>query len=138
MLLLSALTALSTILVARETQRELSRQLEKNGLALADTIETSSRAAILGNALMEEMIAQRLMDNARLLDQLLFSHLFDPKWLRAMTAMNHLSRVELLDREGRPYTPPAPPTGMLPMGGMMGRGPGPPGRPTRSARPTGR
>jgi len=120
-LLLSALTALFTILVARRTQQELSRQIEENGLALADAIETSSRAAILGNALMEEMIAQRLLDNARLLDQLLLSHPPDLKWLHAVTTMNHLSRVELLDRNGRPYTPPPP----LP--GMMGGAPMPPG-----------
>ena len=126
-LLLSALTALFTILVARETQRELSRQLEKNGLALADAIETSSRAAILGNALMEEMIAQRLLDNARLLDQLLLVRPPDAGWLRSMTAMNHLSRVELLDRDGHPYTPPPVPAAPPPMRGMMGRGPGPPG-----------
>lgn len=127
-LLLSALTALFTILMARRTQQELSRQLEENGHALADAIETSSRAAILGNALMEEMIAQRLLDNARLLDQLLLSHPPDSKWLRAVTTMNHLSRVELLDRDGRPYTPPSPPPGlMMPMHGMMGRGPARPG-----------
>jgi signal transduction histidine kinase len=125
-LLLSALTALFTILVARRTQQELSRQLEENGLALADAIETSSRAAILGNALMEEMIAQRLLDNARLLDQLLLVHPPDPKWLRAVATTNHLTRVELLDRNGRPYTPPPPPAGMMPMGRMMGRAPLPP------------
>ena len=119
-LLLSALTGLFTSLVARQTQRELSRQLERNGLALADAIETSSRAAVRGNALMEEMIAERLLDNARLLDQLLFVRPPDPAWLRAMTAMNHLSRVDLLDRDGRPYTPPTPPAGIGPMGGMMG------------------
>jgi signal transduction histidine kinase len=118
-LLLSALTALFTILIARRTQHELSRQLEESGLILADAIETSSRAAILGNALMEEMIAQRLLDNARLVDQLLLTHPPDAKWLAALATMNHLSRVELLDRDGRPYTPP-PPAGMAPMGGMMG------------------
>ena len=66
--LLAALTAAFAVSVDHETQEELSHQLEEKGLALADALETSSRNAILGNALMEEMIAQRLLDNARLVD----------------------------------------------------------------------
>jgi two-component system sensor histidine kinase HydH len=121
-LLLAALTGLYAVSVARRTQQELSRQLEAKGLALADTIETSSRNAILGNQLMEEMIAQRLLDNARLVDQLLLSRPFDAEWLGEIRAMNRLSRIELLDRDGRPYTPPPRrPPGM--MGMMMQRPP---------------
>jgi signal transduction histidine kinase len=120
-LLLAALTALFAVFVARRTQQELSRQLEGKGLALADALETSSRNAILGNQLMEEMIAQRLLDNARLVDQLLRSRPFDAEWLDEIRAMNRLARIELLDRDGRPYTPPPPrPPGMM---GMMMRRP---------------
>ncbi len=126
--LLAALAALFAVSVALRTQQELSRQLEEKGLALADALETSSRNAILGNALMEEMIAQRLLDNARLVDQILFSRPFDPEYLSGIRAMNRLARIELLDRDGRPYTPPPPPRppGMM---GMMGRPPIPEGRP---------
>jgi signal transduction histidine kinase len=125
-LLLAALTGLFAVSVARRTQQELSRQLEAKGLALADALETSSRNAILGNQLMEEMIAQRLFDNARLVDQLLLSRPVDAQGLAQIAAMNRLSRIELLDRDGRPYTPPPVPrpSGMM---GMMG---GPPGAET--------
>jgi two-component system, NtrC family, sensor histidine kinase HydH len=121
-LLLATLTALFAVSVARRTQQELSRQLEGKGLALADALETSSRNAILGNQLIEEMIAQRLLDNARLIDRLLLSRPFEPAWLDEIRAMNRLTRVELLDRDGRPYSPPPPP--VHPMMGMMGRPPG--------------
>ena len=121
-LLLAALTALFAVSLARRTQEELSRQLEEKGLALADALETSSRNAILGNALMEEMIAQRLLDNARLVDQLLLSRPFDAGWLGEIRAMNRLAR----DRAARPRRPsvhaaaaPPPPRMM----GMMGRPP---------------
>ncbi len=125
-LLLAALAAVFAVSLALRTQQELSRQLEEKGLALADALETSSRNAILGNRLMEEMIAQRLLDNARLVDQLLLSHPFDPPWLDRIRAMNRLAGIELLDRDGRPYTPPASrPRGMM---GMMGMGPIPEGR----------
>ncbi|MBI4561378.1 MAG: hypothetical protein HY724_04980, partial [Candidatus Rokubacteria bacterium] len=46
---------------------------------------------------------------------------FDPAALAEITAMNRLRRVELLDRDGRPYSPPPPPRGMM---GMMLRGHG--------------
>jgi signal transduction histidine kinase len=119
--LLAALTAVFAVSVALRTQQELSRQLEETGRGLADALETSSRNAIRGNALMEEMVTQRLLDNARLVDQLLLSRPFDAAWLRGIGAANRLARIELLDRDGRPYVPPAAPPPM--MMGMMGRGP---------------
>jgi signal transduction histidine kinase len=107
---------------ARRTHAELSRQLEATGLALANALEASSRNAIRGNALMEEMIGQRLIDNARLLDELLRVRPPDAEWLRSVAVANRLVRVDLLDRDGRPYAWPAPPVPPAPMMGMMGRG----------------
>ena len=119
--LLAALTALFAVSVALRTQQELSRQLEEKGRALADALETSSRNAIRGNALMEEMVTQRLLDNARLVDQLLLSRPFDAEWLRGISEANRLARIELLDRAGRPYAPPPAPR--PPMMGRMGHVP---------------
>ena len=105
-LLLAALAALFGLSEALRTQQELTRQLEEKGLALAGALEISSRNAILSNALMEEMITQRLLDNARMVDQVLLSRPADPEWLKRISAANGLARVELLDRAGRPYEPP--------------------------------
>ncbi len=118
--LLAVLVTLLAVSAARRTRAELSRQLEETGLALAGALEASSQSAVRGNALMEEMIGQRLLDNARLLDQLLGFRPPDPDWLRAVRATNRLLRVDLLDRDGRPYAwPPVPPMGMGGMGRMM-------------------
>ena len=123
-LLLAALAALFGISEALRTQQELTRQLDEKGLALAGALEISSRNAILSNALMEEMITQRLLDNARMVDQVLLSRPADPEWLKRVSAANGLARVDLLDSAGRPYEPHPPP---LPrMGGMMGRAPATP------------
>ena len=108
-LLLAALAALFGLSEARRTQQELTRQLDEKGLALAGALEISSRNAILSNALMEEMITQRLLDNARMVDQVLLSRPADPEWLKRISAVNGLARVDLLDRAGRPYEPPRPP-----------------------------
>jgi signal transduction histidine kinase len=116
-LLVAAVVGFLAVSDARRTQRELSRQLGDKALALADALETASRNAIRGNALVEEMIAQRLLDNARLVDELLLTRPADPGWLERLSAMNRLQRVDLLDRDGRPYANPGPPA-------MMGRGTG--------------
>ena len=133
-LLLAALAALFGLSEALRTQQELTRQLDEKGLALAGALEISSRNAILSNALMEEMITRRLLDNARMVDQVLLSRPADPEWLKRVSAANGLARVELLDRAGRPYKPPPPPAPPPPpfpppfpmMGGMMGRAPATP------------
>ncbi|HUO64256.1 MAG TPA: ATP-binding protein [Terriglobales bacterium] len=115
-LLLASLAALFGISEALRTQQELTRQLEEKGRALIGALEISSRNAVLANALLEQMITQRLLDNARMVDQVLLSRSVDPEWLKRISAANGLARVELLDRDGRPYEPPPPhpmPRGMM-------------------------
>ena len=119
-LLLSALTALFAVSAALQTERELSRQLQEKGLALSEALETSSRNAILSQGLVEELIGRRLLDNARLVDQLLLSRPPDPEWLHRISTENGLTRIDLLDRDGDPYTPPQRFPGTM---GMMGRPP---------------
>ena len=120
-LLLAGLATLFSLSTALRTQQELRRQLEEKGEALAEALDISSRNAILSNALMEDMIAQRLLDNARLVDQLLLSRPPDREWLQRISTANGLARIDLLDRAGRPYEPPPPPR-MMP-GMMMARPP---------------
>ncbi len=121
--LLVVLVALYAGTSARRTQAELRAQLERQGLALAEAVETSSRNAIRSNALLEEMIAQRLLDNARLIDALLRRPL-DSAELKRIAARNRLRRVDLLDLDGRPWTPPAPPREMIGMPMMRPRAEG--------------
>src|SRR3989304_2694445 len=115
-LVLLAAVAVYAFSEARRLQGELIRQVEEKGGALAEVLEVSSRNAIQGNALLEEMIGHRLLDNARLIDQLLASRPFDAAWIAEIRAMNRLHKVDLLDREGHPYAFPPRPRGMM---GMM-------------------
>jgi signal transduction histidine kinase len=120
--LLVALVAVSTVTTARRTQAQLREEHERTTRALADAFESGSRHAIRSNALLEEAIAQRLFDNARLVDELLRRPL-DPDDLARLARRNGLRRIDLLDLDGRPWTPPAPP---WPAGGgpqMMMHGP---------------
>lgn len=130
--LLAGLVALVGAWSAWRSRRELARQLEERALALTGAAEVASRGAIRGNALVEEMIARRLLDNARLVDELLRARPLDAAALAGIAEANGLRRIDLLDRDGQPWTPPpepalratpGPPPGPV-MGPMMGTGPG--------------
>ncbi len=72
-------------------------------MALAKAMETSVKSAIVGNALLEDLIRQHLVDMARLIDQLLLSRHVDQALLKEISAMNRLQKIDLLDEQGRPW-----------------------------------
>jgi signal transduction histidine kinase len=104
--LLMALVAVATVTAARRTQAQLRAEHERTTRALADAFGSGSAHAIRANALLEEALAQRLFDNARLVDALLQRPLGADE-IAALARRNGL-RVDLLDLDGRPWTPPAP------------------------------
>ena len=109
-LLLLIVASLYVFFEAQRLQQELLRQTEDKGTALAKAMETSVKNAIVGNALLEDLIRQRLVDNARLIDQLLLSRHVDQALLQEISAMNRLQKIDLLDEQGRPWKLAALPT----------------------------
>lgn len=102
-LLLLIIASLYVFFEAQRLQQELLRHTEDKGTALAKAMETSVKNAIVGNALLEDLIRQRLVDNARLIDQLLLSRHVDQALLKEISAMNRLHKIDLLDEQGRPW-----------------------------------
>jgi signal transduction histidine kinase len=119
--LLLILVSLYAFPESRRLRRELMRQTEAKGAALAEAMETGAKNAILGNSLLEELIGQRLLDNARMLDQLLMVRRVDEPLLKEISAMNRLQKIELLDQAGRPWEPSALPAVPAKMREMMAR-----------------
>lgn len=101
-LLLVGLFSLYVFYESRWLEEELVRQVEVKALALTRTMETSAKKSIKGNALIEELVRQRLLDNARLIDRLLTANAPAPL-VQRISALNHLHKVELLDLQGRPW-----------------------------------
>ncbi len=120
-LLLLILVSVYIFFEARRLQSELLRQTESKGLALAETMESNIRSAILGNALLEDLISQRLFDNARLVDQLLRFPPVDRAFLQNIAASNGLRKIDLLDLEGRPLPADLPASPKRAMHEMMAR-----------------
>ncbi|HEY2988733.1 MAG TPA: ATP-binding protein [Candidatus Binatia bacterium] len=102
-LLLVIIASLYVFVEAQRLRQELLRQTEDKATALAKAMEAAVKNAIVGNALLEELIGQRLLDNARLIDQLLLSRQADQALLKEISAMNRLQKIDLLDQQGRPW-----------------------------------
>ncbi len=140
-LLLVALVGIYMFLDARRIQHDLERELRERSTALLNVLDTSGRNAVAGNALVEELIGQRLLDNASLIDQLLAARGFDAGQVAQIVARNHLRKIEFLDRAGRrlsrpPVSPPAAPSSPRAWG--MGTGMMDPATPQRMQEHMGR
>jgi signal transduction histidine kinase len=99
LLLLGLVTGLG-ILGAWLEARNVRQVSEGLALALTDGLETSGRNALLANQRLEEAIAQRLLDNARLLDWLLIQVPLSNQLLAELAARNGPDRIEVLDARG--------------------------------------
>ena len=102
-LLLLCVASVYVFLEAVRLQQALLRQTEDKGTALAKAMEASVKNAIVGNSLLEDLVRQRLVDNARLVDQLLLSGPVDQALLEELSAMNRLQKIDLLDQQGHPW-----------------------------------
>jgi signal transduction histidine kinase len=136
--LLIVLLGAYTLIESRRLERNMSRELEDRALSLIDILEASSKNAIASNALLEEAVARRLLDNARFVDFLLARSPWAAQLIPRLVAENGLAKVELLDPEGRPIPvariQPAPgPGGGRGPAGLAERAPGGSGEPGPSA-----
>jgi signal transduction histidine kinase len=126
-LLLIALLGTYSLIESRRLQRDLGRELTDRASALIDILEATSKNAIASNALLEEAVAQRLLDNARFIDFFVARSPRAQDLIQRVVAENRLAKVELLDPEGHPIIIPRA-DGATPTPGTVGRGSGGPGR----------
>jgi signal transduction histidine kinase len=116
------------LMESRRLQHNLAREMEERAVALIGVLETSSRNAIATQTMLEEIVGQRLLDNARFVDFIVAQSPRAQELIQRVVKENRLAKVELLDREGLPATLPQfvmPGPGPGP---WAGRGPGGPGR----------
>src|SRR3990172_5324447 len=89
-LLLLALVGSYTFLDARRLRGEMERELGQRGVVLLDSVGASVANAVSSPALIEGLIGQRLLDNARLIDRLIAGQGFDAAQIQQIVAQNHL------------------------------------------------
>jgi signal transduction histidine kinase len=105
-LLLIVLLGAYTLIESRRLEQNLSRELEDRAAALIGILEAGSKNAIASNALLEEAVTQRLLDNARFVDFLVARTPRAQELIQRLVAENRLAKVELLDRQGHPISLP--------------------------------
>src|SRR5512147_850852 len=126
-LLLILLLGGYALIESRRLQQSLARELETRAVALIGVLEAGSRNAIATQTMLEEIVAQRLLDNARFVDFIVARAPRAQELIQRVVKENRLAKVELLDREGQPVALP-----QIEMPGpgprVGGRGFGGPGR----------
>ena len=105
-LLLIVLLGGYALMESRRLERSLSRELEGRAAALIGVLETSSRNAIATQTMLEELVAQRLLDNARFVDFIVARSPHAEELIQRIVTENRLAKVELLDRGGQPIAFP--------------------------------
>jgi len=126
-LLLIGLLGAYSLIESRRLERNLSRELEERAVALIGILEASSRNAITSNSLLEDLVSQRLLDNARFIDFLVARTPRAQELIQRLASENRLARVELLDPAGQPIQLTQP-EGLVGGPGSGRWGPGGPGR----------
>src|SRR5512140_3268027 len=103
------------LLESRRVQQNLARELEERAVALIGVLEAGSRNAISTQTMLEEIVGQRLLDNARFVDFIVARTPRAQELIQRVVRENKLAKVELLDPEGQAAT--------LPQADMPGPGP---------------
>jgi signal transduction histidine kinase len=122
-LLLIVLLGAYSLIESRRLQRDLG-ELTDRATTLIDILEAASRNAIASNALLEEAVTQRLLDNARFVDFLVARSPRAQELIRRVVAENKLAKVELLDSGGHPISLPRAEASVPPGGPGTAEAPG--------------
>ncbi len=99
-IVLSIILIISALLDYWGSRRELSHILQEQSLALITALEKGSQNAIASYNLVEEIVAERLLDNARLLEELDFAGQLTKPLLQKVAEENDIFRINVFDAEG--------------------------------------
>jgi two-component system sensor histidine kinase HydH len=99
-LILGVLLLTSAILDIYASRKELIHILEEQSKAMLTAIKEGSENAIESYELVEDIVAERLLDNARLLEELDFKDLLTRKKIIDIAEKNDIFRINIFDKNG--------------------------------------
>ncbi len=82
-------------------KKALYKVLYDQGEALVESLQSSGKNAIISNKLAQDILINRLLDNAGLIDMLIEQTGYNSNLLKEIVAKNKLFCVQVLDRLGR-------------------------------------
>jgi len=90
----------------RRLEQNLAHELDQRAISLISLLEAGIRNAITSQAALEEVVAQRLLDNARFVDFVVGRSPRAEELIARLASEHKLAKVDLLDDEGRPLRLP--------------------------------
>ena len=100
-ILLTLLFALILFLIAffsiQKSKSNMLEVMEKEGEALLESLVLASQNTVKANSLLEELVTERLLDVAKLVDQMDKDGILTNSKLEELVRRNSLSRIDLLD-----------------------------------------
>ncbi len=100
-LILAAVLILFTLLELKNTRDELIGALQEQAHTIMDIAQQGYESAEHSFSYVEELLAQRLLDNARILEEMDYQGLLSGDLLEHIAQQNNLFRVHVFDRNGR-------------------------------------
>ncbi len=98
--ILGFLLIVSAILEMRGAERELTHVLDEQSLAIMTALEKGSSNAIQSFDLIEELLAEKLLSNARLIEQMDYANVLSEDLLKKIAKENHIFRANIFDERG--------------------------------------
>lgn len=97
-LLLALILLLIALFGIRQSKSNMLNVMEKEGEALLESLIMSSQNTVRANALVEELVGERLKDIAHLVDRLDTHGWLDDSRLERIAQQSNLSRIDVLDQ----------------------------------------
>ncbi|MCK4224844.1 MAG: PAS domain S-box protein [candidate division Zixibacteria bacterium] len=97
-LLLALIFFLMVVFGIQKSKSNMLRVIEKEGMALLESLILSSQNIVRANALVEELVGERLRDIANLVDQMEKDKGVSNSKLENMVKKSNLSRIDILDQ----------------------------------------
>ncbi|KPK99541.1 MAG: hypothetical protein AMJ91_07410 [candidate division Zixibacteria bacterium SM23_73_3] len=98
-LLLALLLFLIAVFGIQKSKSNMLRVMEKEGMALLESLILASQNTVQANALIEELIGERLGDIANLVDQMEKDGKVSNSKLESVVRKSNLSRIDILDQK---------------------------------------
>jgi len=97
---LAGVLILSAVLDIWGSKRELAHTLKEQSQALITALEKGSQNAIASYDLLQDVIAERLLDNARLLEKMDYHGILKENDLEEIARENDIFRINVYDADG--------------------------------------
>lgn len=98
--MLAGVLILSAVLDIWGSKRELAHTLKEQSQALITALEKGSQNAIASYDLLQDVIAERLLDNARLLEKMDYHGILKENDLEEIARENDIFRINVYDADG--------------------------------------